>query len=171
MMTGTPSVNSIYLGYHTLTLLFLFLFAGYDQKHHKVRNAALLAFLPWCLVSILLELSMQLRKGNAASLRILSSGILGFLSGGLLLLTVSLATKGGIGGGDIKLVALLDICYGTDAILTILTVSCMAAFIHLTLKYVHKKGLPEKIPFVPYLAAGCTVQVLGMFTEAFLYPV
>ena len=163
-MTGTPNVNSFYVCYHALMLLFLSLFAWYDWKHHKVRNAALLAFLPWCLASVLLELSMR----SASSLQLLLSGILGFLCGGLLLLTVSLATKGGIGGGDIKLVSLLGICYGTDGILTILTLSCLAAFIHLSVRAVRKKERPARIPFVPYLAAGCLIWELGNFAGLIL---
>ena len=167
-MTGTPNVNNFYVCYHALLLLFLFLFAWYDWKHHKVRNAALLAFLPWCLASVLLELSMHLQERNASSLQVLLSSILGFLCGGLLLLTVSLATKGGIGGGDIKLVAMLGFCYGTDGILAILTLSCLTALIHLSVKAVCKKERPARIPFVPYLAAGCLMWELGVLTELIL---
>lgn len=52
MMTGTPNVNSLFLLYHAVTLVFLFLIAWYDAKHHKIRNTSLLAFLLWCLCSI-----------------------------------------------------------------------------------------------------------------------
>lgn len=44
-MTGIPNVSDLPFSYRLLTLFFLLLFAIYDYRHHKVRNAALLAFL------------------------------------------------------------------------------------------------------------------------------
>ena len=53
-MIGILSVNKLLITYLALTLLFLAGFALYDKRHHRIRNAALLAFLPWCLLSPLL---------------------------------------------------------------------------------------------------------------------
>ena len=108
-MIGILSVNKLLITYHALTLLFLAGFALYDKRHHRIRNAALLAFLPWCLLS--LPLAAYACPWMAFPETMLRCAI-GFLSGFLLLLSVSLATNGGIGGGDIKLVALLGIPSG-----------------------------------------------------------
>ena len=108
-MIGILSVNKLLITYHALTLLFLAGFAAYDKRHHRIRNAALLAFLPWCLLS--LPAAAYTCPGAAFPEAVLHS-VLGSLSGFLLLLSVSLATDGGIGGGDIKLAALLGIPFG-----------------------------------------------------------
>ena len=95
--------------YHAITLVFLLGFAAYDHRHHRIRNAALLAFLPWCLLSPLL-MHFTFPGLSPAYWGIRSAA--GFGAGFVLLLAVSLATNGGIGGGDIKLVALLGIPLG-----------------------------------------------------------
>ena len=56
MTTGTANVNSLTAAYRLATLIPLLFFALYDYRHHLIRNAALLAFLPWCLLSFPLSL-------------------------------------------------------------------------------------------------------------------
>ncbi len=105
--------------YHAITLVFLLGFAAYDHRHHRIRNAALLAFLPWCLLYI--PAALQEMPACLVLLRC----FLGALCGFLLLLTVSLATGGGIGGGDIKLAALLGIPFGESGLMAVLALSCI----------------------------------------------
>lgn len=91
-MTGTANVSRMLFYYHAVTLVFLLWFAAYDHRHHRIRNASLLAFLPWCLLYIPAALT------EAPACLVLLHCFLGFLCGFLLLLTVSFATGGGIGG-------------------------------------------------------------------------
>lgn len=156
-MTGTASVNKTLLLYRLLTALPLFLFALYDYRHHKVRNAALLAFLPWCLFYIPLSICQEPLLPKVFA--ILTSA-LGFFCGGMLLLLISMVTNGSIGGGDIKLVSLLGICHGASGILEILMASSLLALIHLGCKVFWGKPKPERVAFVPYLAAGYCLSVL-----------
>lgn len=151
MMTGTANVSSRLLLYRLLTLLALLFLARYDYRHHKVRNAALLAFLPWCLFSIPLSIRQE---PFFPPVLIIIMAFLGFLCGGMLLLSISMATNGSIGGGDIKLVALLGICHGVSGILRILMLSSLLALIHLGCRFLLRKWTPTRIAFVPYLAAG-----------------
>lgn len=156
-MTGTASVNKALLLYRLFTVLPLFFFALYDYRHHLVRNAALLAFLPWCLFYIPLSLRQEpFLPGMLVSI----TAILGFLCGGMLLLLISMVTNGGIGGGDIKLVALLGTCQGTSGILEILVVSSLLALMHLGGRSLFRKKKPERIAFVPYLTAGYCLTLL-----------
>jgi len=150
-------VNDPLFFYHALTMLPLAGFALYDYRHHRIRNAALLAFLPWCLLS--LPLAAYACPWMAFPEAMLHSA-LGFLSGFLLLLSVSLATNGGIGGGDIKLVALLGIPFGVSGLMTALVFSCLSALIHLGIRRAHKKKAAENIPFAPYLFFGCAGAML-----------
>ena len=143
--------------YHALTLLFLAGFALYDERRHRIRNTALLAFLPWCLLSPVL-MYCAFPSLSPAYWGIRSAA--GFLAGFILLLAVSLATDGGIGGGDIKLVALLGIPFGVSGLMTALVFSCLSALIHLGIRRAHKKKAAENIPFAPYLFFGCAGAML-----------
>lgn len=149
MMTGTANVNSLTAAYRLATLIPLFLFALYDHRHHLIRNAALLAFLPWCL----LYFPVSLLSGRLP-VGIICESLLGFLAGGALLLIICLVTNGGIGGGDIKLVALLGIPLGLSGILLLLLLSCLLALLHVALLDMVKGSTPASIPFAPYLFAG-----------------
>ncbi len=122
-----------------------------------MRNAALLAFLPWCLLSPLLMYH------SFPGLSLAYWGIrsaMGLLAGFVLLLAVSLATNGGIGGGDIKLVALLGIPFGVSGLMTALVLSCLSALIHLGIRKACKKKAAKNIPFAPYLFFGCAGAML-----------
>ena len=156
-MIGILSVNKLLITYHALTLLFLAGFALYDKRHHRIRNAALLAFLPWCLLYLPLAVCTCPWMAFAEALL---HCIMGFLSGFLLLLSVSLATDGGIGGGDIKLVALLGIQFGVSGLMTALVLSCLYALIHLGIRKAYKKETAKNIPFAPYLFFGCAATML-----------
>ena len=86
MTTGTANVNSLAAAYRLATLIPLLLFALYDYRHHLIRNAALLAFLPWCL----LYFPVSLLNGRLP-VGIICESLLGFLAGGALLLMICLA--------------------------------------------------------------------------------
>ena len=156
-MTGTPAVSRALCLYHAMTLLPLAGFALHDHRHHRIRNAALLAFLPWCLLC--LPLATCTFPGTPFLETLLHSAM-GFLSGSLLLLSVSLATDGGIGGGDIKLAALLGIPYGASGLMAILAASCLLALLHLGIRKACGRKTSGNIPFAPYLFWGCLAATL-----------
>ena len=152
--------------YHALTMLPLAGFALYDYRHHRIRNAALLAFLPWCLLS--LPLAAYACPWMAFPETMLRCAI-GFLSGFLLLLSVSLATNGGIGGGDIKLTAACGIVLGFHRAFTGLFLAlCLLAVWHSVYmaagKIRRKKretGKGQAYPLAPFLWIGMLVSVIS----------
>ncbi len=156
-MTGTPAVSRPLSLYHALTLLPLAGFALHDHRHHRIHNAALLAFLPWCL--LYLPLAAYALPGTTFPGAALHCAM-GCLSGFLLLRSVSLATDGGIGGGDIKLAALLGIPYGASGLMAVLTASCLLALLHLGLRALCRKERPQRIPFAPYIFWGSLLYTL-----------
>ena len=156
-MTGTPSVSKPQFFYYALTMLPLAGFAFYDHRHHRIRNAALLAFLPWCL--LYLPLTVYTCPGNTFPETLLHCSM-GFISGFLLLLSVSLATNGGIGGGDIKLTALLGIPFGVSGLMAALVFSCLFALLHLGIRKACKRQAAGNIPFAPYLFFGSFAAIL-----------
>ena len=123
MMTGIQNVNSLEAGYYAATLIFIGWFALYDFRRHLVRNQALAIFFFWCLLSLPLTASTSLLP---VSLLILQA-VMGFLNGGLILLAAAWITHGGIGGGDIKLAALLGLLFGTRGVCLILFIAAISA--------------------------------------------
>ena len=89
--------------------------------------------------------------------------LLGILLGGGLLLLVAygyhrLTGKEGMGGGDIKLLAMMGAFLGWEAILFIIfTASLVGSVVGVTLMQIQKKDSKLAIPFGPYLAFGAVL--------------
>ncbi len=157
MMTGIQSVNSVMMLYWCMTLICLLLFAVYDYMHHMIRNTALAAFSIWCLLYLPVAILLFPDKPPAI---ICLECLGGALAGFVLLLFIASITNGGIGGGDIKLIALLGIPFGVMGILTVLL---MAALLALLVEGIHmclKRKQAASIPFAPYVFAGAALVVL-----------
>lgn len=157
MMTGIQSVSSVMVLYWCMTLLCLLLFAIYDYMHHMIRNTALVAFLIWCLLYLPIAILLFPDKHPGV---ICLECFGGALAGFVLLFFIACVTNGGIGGGDIKLIALLGIPFGAMRVLMVLLVSALLALlvegIHMCIKRKQSAG----IPFAPYVFAGAVVVFL-----------
>ena len=89
------------------------------------------------------------------------NGLVGFLSAGLLMLAIALATRGGMGGGDVKLSAVMGFFLGWPEILIGLFIAFTSgALVGLILMLLKKKKRKNLLPFGPYLALG---GVIGAF--------
>lgn len=153
-MTGIPSVNSIYTAYQLATLAILAGIAIYDARHHLILNNTLLTFFIWCLLSI----PVRHMCSPISYPALLLSCLDGFLAGGGLMLASATLSRDGIGGGDIKLAALLGILYGALGItLTVMAAALFAAVVMLI--YRRKKPEISAVPFAPFLLAGCVLQL------------
>ena len=77
-----------------------------------------------------------------------------FLGGGLFFL-VAMLSRGGMGGGDIKLIAMIGAFLGWQAVLvTIFLSALLGACVGLSLILLKKKGRKDPVPFGPFLAMG-----------------
>lgn len=147
MTIGTASVNNLLTFYRYVTLIPLAVFALYDARYHKVRNCALLCFLPWSLASIPLMLTTEPFPWSWIILKSIS----GFITGGGILFLASYFTDGGIGGGDIKLAAILGILYGGSTICFILGAASLLLLIYWLSKTITGGSKKMHISFVPFL--------------------
>lgn len=96
------------------------------------------------------------------SREILLSGAWGFLAGGGLLWGVALLSRGGMGGGDIKLAAVLGLLLGWKQLLVALFLAFAAgSIIGAAMLLLKKVRLKEAIPFGPYLALGAVCAALS----------
>jgi len=86
------------------------------------------------------------------------SSLIGFLAGGGLYYAIAILSKGGMGGGDIKMMAMVGAVMGwKSVILTTFLGSFTGAIVGVFLMIFKGKGRKTKIPFGPFLALGVLI--------------
>ena len=150
MMTGIPTVNDmISNGYFWLAWCWTAGFAVYDVKTRRVPDRALFVFCAYAFWAPFLRYPGI--SGGTEDAWAFGSSLMGAAAGFLLLLFAALVSKegAGIGGGDIKLTAVLGYVYGPYRLAGILLTASLLASLAAFLSREQKS-----IPFVPFLAAG-----------------
>ncbi|RMF92042.1 MAG: prepilin peptidase [Nitrospinota bacterium] len=138
-----------YYGFHLLTgiyalLLTILLIVTFIDLEHKIipDRITLSGLLAGLLLNPLLPVSFF-------------DALLGGLIGGGIFLLVALLSRGGMGGGDIKLMAMLGVFLGWQrALLTIFLGVSSGALVGIVLMLLRKKGRKDQVPFGPFLALG-----------------
>lgn len=150
--TGIPLVSSpgraVYLA---LVLVIMAGFSVYDIRYRRLPDWMLVCFMPVAALSLAFF-------GVAPSSEILFYGLLGMVAGGLPLLAGAIASgdgDGGLGGGDIKLAALLGLVYGPYGIMAVLLIAVFAVTIAGSFRRGWSLGQALHLPFVPFLLIGC----------------
>ncbi|MDD5433893.1 MAG: A24 family peptidase, partial [Nitrospira sp.] len=97
--------------------------------------------------------------GLTLSTFILSTGfknsVAGVIIGGGLFYIIAVVSRGGMGGGDIKLIAMIGAFLGwTNVIITIMLASFLGAIVGIFMMIFFGKGRKYAIPFGPFLAIG-----------------
>ena len=145
----------IILSFHSCLLAALFILALYDINCRMIPNMFLLLFIPIAAG----YLCLQYWSGEPL-LWVLLTSLFGFLAGGLAMLVPALISKGGIGGADIKLAALLGIIQGPAGILfTLLGATVLAMLVAAVLKLT-KNQQKNSVPFVPFLFLGTAALII-----------
>jgi leader peptidase (prepilin peptidase)/N-methyltransferase len=113
------------------------------------------------VAGILYLLAVQLPQ---LGVKALLSSVIGFAVGGGLFLLVSAASKGGMGGGDIKLMAVLGLWFGWEKLLLLMLLSFVGgALVSIPLLVLKRKGRKDGIPFGPFIAfAAYLTSLYGM---------
>ncbi len=160
-MTGIPTVNNrcLFL-YELLAFACIAGFAAYDLKKRRVPDRALLIFLPFALMAPIIY-AWPFWSGPLLPIRLFYS-ITGMAAGFLVLLAAAMVSKqgAGIGGGDIKLAAVMGFIYGPSRMLTVLLIaSGLAACVSLAAGRKRKDKLLS-LPFVPFLMIGSLIVTL-----------
>jgi len=85
----------------------------------------------------------------------------GVVLGGGILLLIALVSRGGMGGGDVKLAALIGFFLGWHRVLlTLFLAALFSSLAGITLILLQKKGRKDPIPFGPFLALGAVLSLL-----------
>ena len=144
--------------YYLLILFIVAGFAVYDIYKKRVPNKALVLFLPVAFAAPVIDI-LALNPGLIDWLRLgpmVMYAFAGAAAGFIILLSAAVASKSGngIGGGDIKLIAVLGFIYGITGIICILIISSLLAAISgLCIK--RKSGNQIlRLPFVPFILTG-----------------
>lgn len=162
-MTGIQTVNEFVILYESLVLCGIAGFAVYDLFKRRVPDRALVLF---CLAAFLSPLIQTWPLiGWPRLLLFFLSDLFGAAMGFFVLLGAAIFTKSGdgIGGGDIKLAAVMGFIYGPFRITVILFItSALAAVFALA---IHKKRPAGQLslPFVPFLAIGSFAVTAAIF--------
>lgn len=92
----------------------------------------------------------------------LINSILALIIGGGLFLIIALVSKGGMGGGDIKLISILGFILGLKKILlNILLSFIIGAVFSIFLLLLKKKGKKDAIPFGPFINIAFVITLFG----------
>lgn len=71
---------------------------------------------------------------------------------------VSIGSRGALGGGDVKLLAIVALLLGTSQIMNAIVLSCTAAILYAIWRRIaQKKPVNVEIPFGPFIAIGVLV--------------
>jgi leader peptidase (prepilin peptidase)/N-methyltransferase len=112
------------------------------------------------LPGILVGVAGSTVLAGGSPLRALGESLLGMLLGGGLLLGVAwayerFAGREGMGGGDVKLLAMIGAFLGWQGVLlTLLLASCLGSAVGLVMMIAHRADSKLAIPFGPFLSAG-----------------
>lgn len=88
--------------------------------------------------------------------------LIGAASGFISFFLIAVASQGGMGGGDIKMMAMVGAVLGWKGVfLTTLAGSIMGSVVGIYLMAAHGKGRKTKVPFGPFLAAGALITLLA----------
>lgn len=127
-----------------------------DLREKRVPNSLILSMLgAWVVVIV-----PQLLLHTELALVLLLSGLIGFFMGGLLFLMVYLVSRRGLGGGDVKLMAVSGLYLGAGGVLpAMLYGSVFSAVTAIVLIALKRIGRRDAIPLVPFLYAGMLITV------------
>jgi prepilin signal peptidase PulO-like enzyme (type II secretory pathway) len=139
--------------YDAIALLIVSGFAACDIKTKRVPDKALVFVLPVALAAPVIRMF----AGSSGVLPPLLISVLGAAAGFGVLLAAALASKGGsgVGGGDIKLTAVLGLIYGPAEIIAVLLIASLLALPVGLIRRERSGGQTLRLPFVPFIAAGC----------------
>ncbi len=115
-----------------------------DMDTKEIPNRLVLILLVLGVVNVIINPSITIIKAAV-----------GFFAVSVPMLFIALLTGGGMGGGDIKLMAAIGVFLGWSDVLAAFFIACFfAGLIGMLLILVKKKTRKDMIPFGPFLAVG-----------------
>jgi len=139
-----------------LITVFGYFAAVIDLKTKRIPNNLILAML----VAWVTMMAPKLFLDTETAVRLLASSASGFAIGGGLFLFVYFISHKGLGGGDVKFIAVAGLYLGMSGVIPVMLYgSVLAALTGLTLMLLKKIGRKDKIPLAPFLCVGIVITV------------
>ncbi|UMZ73501.1 prepilin peptidase [Natranaerofaba carboxydovora] len=156
-LTGIIFVISyVYFGIGLLLIKYLFIFSilivisFIDIDNRIIPNKLVLILLVWAIIWQIIYPEISLYDGG-----------LGAVIGGGLFFFIAVISRGGMGGGDIKLMfAAGFLLGGALTALTILIASIIGSIVGVTLMALKLKDRKDPIPFGPFICLGIFMSVI-----------
>ena len=117
--------------------------------------------IPGTFISLVLGAFLMKDPFLRSSLLGFKASLIGCVLGFGLFYAIAILSRGGMGGGDIKMMAMVGALTGWKGVLlTTFAGSLLGSIIGIALMALKGKGRKTKIPFGPFLAAGSAISVL-----------
>ncbi len=137
---------AIDFAFYSFMIIILIVISLIDYYHQIIPDILLIIIFA---LTIFYKLISYILYGTSPD--ILNS-LLAFLIGGTLFLLIALISKGGMGGGDIKLISVLGFILGLKkTLLNIFLSFIIGAVFSICLLLLKKKGKKDAIPFGPFI--------------------
>lgn len=137
-----------------LLLIIGYIAAVSDIKKQRVSNQLVLIFLVVWFLSIFPQILLNINLIT----ELLRTAILGFAVSGGLFLAVYTISRGGLGGGDVKFMAVAGLYLGMNGVLqSMLFGSILASLCGLLLILLKKIKRKDSIPLIPFLYGGILI--------------
>ena len=153
--------------YYLLIVIIVTGFAIYDVKTKRVPDKALVSFCTVAFASPFIGVLITYSGAFCWSSVIipLLLAFSGAAAGFIILLAGAIASHGGngVGGGDIKLAAVLGFIYGPFGIIGILLIASLLAMPAGLIRKKQSGSQALSMAFVPFMAVGCTVITILRF--------
>lgn len=152
----------------SLLTLLLIVLTFIDLDHQIIPDGLNLLIAVGGLVS----LALGRISGNGLTI---GQAALGVFIGGGFFLVIAIVSNGGMGGGDIKLMAALGLWFGWQGILLVMFLSFMiGGIVSVGLLIARKAGRKQMVPFGPFIAIGAYLtavfgnQIINWYFTQFL---
>ena len=134
---------------YALLCTSLIIIAFIDLEHKIIPDVIT---LPGIIIGLTLSLTMP-------HITLINS-IKGLLIGGGLFYAIAIISRGGMGGGDIKLIAMVGSFLGwKNVLLTIFLGSLFGSIVGIVLIILKKKNRKDMVPFGPFLSLGAIISI------------
>lgn len=147
-----------------VTMSFLLVITIIDLEHRLVLNKVLLAAVPTALVSSVLwseDLRTPAWDIGIRELSLASDAMVAGLAGFTLLLVLAVLSRGGMGGGDVKLAAAIGLWVGLQRLpMTLLIGVVLGGIAAMFLLLFRRSKRKDAMPFAPFLCGGT---LIGLF--------
>lgn len=135
---------------HCVLAVFLAAATYTDIKERKVYNKLIIAML---IVGVGFTLFSK-------SISALILALIGAAIGAVVFIAIYFGSKGGIGEGDVKLAICLALFAGLYDFINIMIYALIyTVVVGIGIMLVKRKGFKTRVPFAPYLLAGCITNI------------